>query len=68
MNVVQSNGAVDVHINLDHTAQSEPRIRLQLAENLLRETHSLIHRLEVRSFTYIKNGCFSTIKCLNKMM
>ncbi|KAF5909105.1 large proline-rich protein BAG6 isoform X1, partial [Clarias magur] len=41
-----SNGSVDVHINLDQSAQSEPRIRLQLAENLLRETQSLIHRLE----------------------
>ncbi|XP_026989601.2 large proline-rich protein BAG6 isoform X1 [Tachysurus fulvidraco] len=41
-----SNGAVDVHINLDQSAQSEPRIRLQLAENLLRETQSLIQRLE----------------------
>ncbi|XP_034157494.2 large proline-rich protein BAG6 isoform X1 [Pangasianodon hypophthalmus] len=41
-----SNGSVDVHINLDQSTQSEPRIRLQLAENLLRETQSLIHRLE----------------------
>uniref|UniRef100_A0A4W4GNC8 Large proline-rich protein BAG6 n=1 Tax=Electrophorus electricus TaxID=8005 RepID=A0A4W4GNC8_ELEEL len=41
-----SNGSVDVHINLDQTMHSEPRIRLQLAENLLRETQSLIHRLE----------------------
>uniref|UniRef100_A0AAR2K5D6 Large proline-rich protein BAG6 n=1 Tax=Pygocentrus nattereri TaxID=42514 RepID=A0AAR2K5D6_PYGNA len=42
-----SNGSVDVHINLDQSVQSEPRIRLQLAENLLRETQTLIHRLEV---------------------
>ncbi|XP_076864622.1 large proline-rich protein BAG6 isoform X2 [Brachyhypopomus gauderio] len=41
-----SNGSVDVHINLDQSVHSEPRIRLQLAENLLRETQSLIHRLE----------------------
>ncbi|KAM9434756.1 large proline-rich protein BAG6 isoform 2-T2 [Clarias gariepinus] len=41
-----SNGSVDVHINLDQSAQSEPRIRLQLAENLLRETQTLIRRLE----------------------
>lgn len=40
---------MDVHINLEQSAQSEPRIRLQLAENLLRETQSLIHRLEVCS-------------------
>ncbi|XP_007249449.3 large proline-rich protein BAG6 isoform X3 [Astyanax mexicanus] len=43
---LQSNGSVDVHINLDQSVQSEPRIRLQLAENLLRETQTLIHRLE----------------------
>uniref|UniRef100_A0A8C7GA75 Large proline-rich protein BAG6 n=1 Tax=Oncorhynchus kisutch TaxID=8019 RepID=A0A8C7GA75_ONCKI len=41
-----SNGSVDVHINVDQSVQSEPRMRLQLAENLLRETQSLIHRLE----------------------
>uniref|UniRef100_A0A7N6ADX2 Large proline-rich protein BAG6 n=1 Tax=Anabas testudineus TaxID=64144 RepID=A0A7N6ADX2_ANATE len=41
-----SNGSVDVQINLDQSVQSEPRMRLQLAENLLRDTRSLIHRLE----------------------
>ncbi|KAK2829990.1 hypothetical protein Q5P01_017921 [Channa striata] len=41
-----SNGSVDVQINLDQSLQSEPRIRLQLAENLLRDTRTLIHRLE----------------------
>uniref|UniRef100_A0A8C8ICE2 Large proline-rich protein BAG6 n=1 Tax=Oncorhynchus tshawytscha TaxID=74940 RepID=A0A8C8ICE2_ONCTS len=41
-----SNGSVDVHINVDQSVQSEPRMRLQLAENLLRDTQSLIHRLE----------------------
>uniref|UniRef100_A0A8K9Y358 Large proline-rich protein BAG6 n=1 Tax=Oncorhynchus mykiss TaxID=8022 RepID=A0A8K9Y358_ONCMY len=30
----------------DSSLQSEPRMRLQLAENLLRETQSLLHRLE----------------------
>lgn len=45
----QSNGSVDVHINVDQTVQSESRLRLLLAENLLRDTDSLIHRLEVRS-------------------
>ncbi|XP_055749723.1 large proline-rich protein BAG6-like isoform X3 [Salvelinus fontinalis] len=42
----RSNGSVDVHINVDQSVQSEPRMRLQLAENLLRDTQSLIHRLE----------------------
>ncbi|XP_078031710.1 large proline-rich protein BAG6 isoform X1 [Epinephelus lanceolatus] len=41
-----SNGSVDVQINLDQSVQSEPRMRLQLAENLLRDARSLIHRLE----------------------
>ncbi|KAL0962112.1 hypothetical protein UPYG_G00335820 [Umbra pygmaea] len=41
-----SNGSVDVHINVDQSVQSEPRMRLQLAENLLRDIQSLIHRLE----------------------
>uniref|UniRef100_A0A667X9E0 Large proline-rich protein BAG6 n=1 Tax=Myripristis murdjan TaxID=586833 RepID=A0A667X9E0_9TELE len=42
-----SNGSVDVQINMDQSLQSEPRMRLQLAENLLRDTRSLIHRLEL---------------------
>ncbi|XP_071356703.1 large proline-rich protein BAG6 isoform X2 [Trachinotus anak] len=41
-----SNGSVDVQINLDQSVHSEPRMRLQLAENLLRDARSLIHRLE----------------------
>ncbi|XP_069576734.1 large proline-rich protein BAG6 isoform X2 [Brachyistius frenatus] len=41
-----NNGSVDVQINLDQSVQSEPRMRLQLAENLLRDARSLIHRLE----------------------
>uniref|UniRef100_A0AAQ4QFI6 Large proline-rich protein BAG6 n=1 Tax=Gasterosteus aculeatus aculeatus TaxID=481459 RepID=A0AAQ4QFI6_GASAC len=43
-----SNGSVDLRINLDHSVQSEPRMRLQLAGNLLRDAHALIYRLEVR--------------------
>ncbi|XP_074469405.1 large proline-rich protein BAG6 [Sebastes fasciatus] len=43
---MQSNGSVDVQINLDQSVQSEPRMRLQLAENLLRDARFLIHRLE----------------------
>uniref|UniRef100_A0A8C1KCM5 Large proline-rich protein BAG6 n=1 Tax=Cyprinus carpio TaxID=7962 RepID=A0A8C1KCM5_CYPCA len=41
-----SSGSVDVHINVDQSVQSEPRMRLQLAESLLRDTQALIHRLE----------------------
>ncbi|KAA0710674.1 Large proline-rich protein BAG6 [Triplophysa tibetana] len=41
-----SSGSVDVHINVDQSAQSEPRMRLQLADSLLRETQALVHRLE----------------------
>ncbi|XP_070840498.1 large proline-rich protein BAG6 isoform X2 [Chaetodon trifascialis] len=42
----ENNDSVDVQISLDQSMQSEPRMRLQLAENLLRDTCSLIHRLE----------------------
>ncbi|XP_008279591.1 large proline-rich protein BAG6-like [Stegastes partitus] len=41
-----SNSLVDVQINLDQSMQSEPRMRLQLAENLLRDACALIQRLE----------------------
>ncbi|KAJ8367673.1 hypothetical protein AAFF_G00313730 [Aldrovandia affinis] len=41
-----SNGTVDVQINVDQSVQSEPRMRLLLAENLLRDTQALLHRLE----------------------
>lgn len=52
---------MDVHINLDQSAQSEPRIRLQLAENLLRETQTLIHRLEVCTFPDIQKQPVKTV-------
>uniref|UniRef100_A0AAQ5Y0R9 Large proline-rich protein BAG6 n=1 Tax=Amphiprion ocellaris TaxID=80972 RepID=A0AAQ5Y0R9_AMPOC len=45
---LESNSLVDVQINLDQSMQSEPRVRLQLAENLLRDACALIHRLEVQ--------------------
>ncbi|KAI1886104.1 hypothetical protein AGOR_G00210580 [Albula goreensis] len=41
-----SNGSVDVHIDVDQSVQSEPRLRLVLAENLLRTTNAVIQRLE----------------------
>uniref|UniRef100_A0A671T9M9 Large proline-rich protein BAG6 n=1 Tax=Sinocyclocheilus anshuiensis TaxID=1608454 RepID=A0A671T9M9_9TELE len=47
-----SSGSVDVHINMDQSVQSEPRMRLQLAESLLRETQALIHRLERSSSSF----------------
>nr|XP_023658368.1 large proline-rich protein BAG6-like isoform X2 [Paramormyrops kingsleyae] len=40
------NGSVDVHVNVDQAMQSEPRLRLLLAENLLRDVDSVILRLE----------------------
>ncbi|XP_035651585.1 large proline-rich protein BAG6-like isoform X5 [Oncorhynchus keta] len=43
---IQRNGSIDMHINVAQSVQSEPRMRLQLAENFLRETQSLLHRLE----------------------
>ncbi|KAM9777054.1 large proline-rich protein BAG6 isoform 5-T5 [Syngnathus typhle] len=41
-----SNGSLNVQINLDQSVQSEARMRVQLAENLLRSAHALIQRLE----------------------
>lgn len=46
--VSQSNGSMNVHIDMDQSVQSEPRLRLLLAENLLRDTNALIERMEVR--------------------
>uniref|UniRef100_A0A672ZZY3 BCL2-associated athanogene 6 n=1 Tax=Sphaeramia orbicularis TaxID=375764 RepID=A0A672ZZY3_9TELE len=43
-----SNGSVNVHIDMDQPVQSEPRLRLVLAENLLRDINDVIHRMEVR--------------------
>uniref|UniRef100_A0A3Q0T9D8 Large proline-rich protein BAG6 n=1 Tax=Amphilophus citrinellus TaxID=61819 RepID=A0A3Q0T9D8_AMPCI len=59
-----SNGSVDVQINLDQSVQSEARVRLQLAENLLRDAHALIVRLEVQHCLYglwpSPSCCFET--------
>lgn len=43
----QSNGSVNVHIDMDQPVQSEPRLRLVLAENLLRDINNVIQRMEV---------------------
>ncbi|XP_035528981.1 large proline-rich protein BAG6 isoform X1 [Morone saxatilis] len=44
-----SNGSVNVHIDMDQPVQSEPRLRLVLAENLLRDINDIIHRMEGQS-------------------
>ncbi|XP_056261845.1 large proline-rich protein BAG6 isoform X2 [Pseudoliparis swirei] len=44
-----SNGSVNVHIDMDQPVQSEPRLRLVLAENLLRDINDVIHRMEGRA-------------------
>ncbi|XP_040020096.2 large proline-rich protein BAG6 isoform X3 [Gasterosteus aculeatus] len=41
-----TNGSVNVHIDMDQPVQSEPRLRLVLAENLLRDINHVIHRME----------------------
>lgn len=38
---------MNVHIDMDQPVQSEPRLRLVLAENLLRDINDVIHRMEV---------------------
>ncbi|XP_047216624.1 large proline-rich protein BAG6 isoform X3 [Girardinichthys multiradiatus] len=44
-----SNGSVNVHIDMDQPVQSEPRLRLVLAENLLRDIQDVINRMEGRT-------------------
>uniref|UniRef100_A0A8C2JJ58 BCL2-associated athanogene 6 n=1 Tax=Cyprinus carpio TaxID=7962 RepID=A0A8C2JJ58_CYPCA len=44
-----TSGSVNVQIDLDQSLQSEPRLRLLLAENLLRDTNAVIQRLEVNN-------------------
>ncbi|XP_037532025.1 large proline-rich protein BAG6 [Nematolebias whitei] len=44
-----SNGSVNVHIDMDQPVQSEPRLRLVLAENLLRDVGDVINRMEGRT-------------------
>ncbi|KAM4568360.1 large proline-rich protein BAG6 isoform 2-T5 [Fundulus diaphanus] len=44
-----SNGSVNVHIDMDQPVQSEPRLRLVLAENLLRDIQDVIGRMEGRT-------------------
>uniref|UniRef100_A0A3Q3FN06 BCL2-associated athanogene 6 n=1 Tax=Labrus bergylta TaxID=56723 RepID=A0A3Q3FN06_9LABR len=62
-----SNGSVNVHIDMDQPVQSEPRLRLVLAENLLRDINEVVHRMEVRAdlfkspsseVTSLKNNIF----------
>ena len=45
--LVPQNGSMNVHIDMDQSVQSEPRLRLLLAENLLRDANELITRMEV---------------------
>ncbi|XP_034030093.1 large proline-rich protein BAG6 isoform X2 [Thalassophryne amazonica] len=44
-----NNGSVNVHIDMDQPVHSEPRLRLVLAENLLRDINNVIQRMENRS-------------------
>lgn len=46
----QNNGSVNVHIDLDQPVQSEPRLRLVLAENLLRDINNVVQRMEVNIY------------------
>uniref|UniRef100_A0A6Q2Y2Y3 BCL2-associated athanogene 6 n=1 Tax=Esox lucius TaxID=8010 RepID=A0A6Q2Y2Y3_ESOLU len=56
-----SNGSMNVHIDVDQSVQSEPRLRLLLAENLLRDTNALIQRMEVRLPEFFKNSAGATV-------
>lgn len=39
---------MNVHVDMDQPVHSEPRLRLVLAENMLRDVNDLIERMEVR--------------------
>uniref|UniRef100_A0AAY4ELX3 Large proline-rich protein BAG6 n=1 Tax=Denticeps clupeoides TaxID=299321 RepID=A0AAY4ELX3_9TELE len=41
-----TNGSMNVHIDMDQTIQSEPQVRLILAENLLRDANAIIDQIE----------------------
>lgn len=41
---------MNVHIDMDQPVQSEPRLRLVLAENLLRDINDVIQRMEVSTY------------------
>lgn len=60
----QSNGSVNVHIDMDQPVQSEPRLRLVLAENLLRDINDVIQRMEVRVQPSAYSSNKSPEKCL----
>uniref|UniRef100_A0A8C9SN44 BCL2-associated athanogene 6 n=1 Tax=Scleropages formosus TaxID=113540 RepID=A0A8C9SN44_SCLFO len=69
---VSGTGSVDVHINIDQSVQSEPRLRLLLAENLLRDMDSLIIRLEVQfllcwAFVYVHPSPAEFVDVLSEM-
>ncbi|KAM6910177.1 LOW QUALITY PROTEIN: large proline-rich protein BAG6 [Xenentodon cancila] len=51
-----SNGSVNVHIDMDQPVQSEPRLRLVLAENLLRDLGDVIQGMEVTSLFSSSSG------------
>ncbi|XP_058865328.1 large proline-rich protein BAG6-like isoform X3 [Acipenser ruthenus] len=52
-----SNGSsVDVHIDMEQAIQSEPRMRLILAQNLLRDTTAVLNRLEGRQNSTHNSG------------
>lgn len=55
---------MNVHIDMDQPVQSEPRLRLVLAENLLRDINEVIQRMEVR----VHPPCYSSSKAPEKLL
>lgn len=47
-----------MHIDLDQPVQSEPRLRLVLAENLLRDINNVVQRMEVMLSWYSWGSTF----------
>ncbi|XP_026542673.1 large proline-rich protein BAG6 isoform X1 [Notechis scutatus] len=57
-NLPNDGSSVDVHINMDQAPiQSEPRVRLVMAQHMLRDIQGILNRLEVSQFLTPKQEC-----------
>uniref|UniRef100_A0A8C5S104 BAG cochaperone 6 n=1 Tax=Laticauda laticaudata TaxID=8630 RepID=A0A8C5S104_LATLA len=55
-NLPNDGSSVDVHINMDQAPiQSEPRVRLVMAQHMLRDIQGILNRLEVSQFLTPRN-------------
>ncbi|KAM8779005.1 large proline-rich protein BAG6 isoform 3-T4 [Rhynchonycteris naso] len=56
-NLPSDGSAVDVHINMEQApAQSEPRVRLVMAQHMIRDIQTLLSRMECRGGPHAQHG------------